>query len=62
MSGDLVVGLGAACRPGLGSSAVQKRRLARLVLVLALLAAVEAGCGGSKAGDGQTSPPSTSGT
>ncbi len=44
---------------------VQKRRLARLVLTAVLLggAAVgAAGCGGSKAGSGRTSPPSTTGS
>jgi len=42
---------------------VQKRRLARLLLVVALGAGSAGGlaaCGGSKAGDGITSPPSTS--
>jgi hypothetical protein len=42
---------------------VLKRRITRLLLVAALAAGSAAGvaaCGGSKAGDGQTSPPSTS--
>lgn len=41
---------------------MQKRRLARLVFAIAMVAAAASGCGGSKAGDGRTSPPSTSGT
>ena len=42
---------------------MQKRRLARLLLVAALAGGWAGGlaaCGGSKAGDGVTSPPSTS--
>jgi len=42
-----------------------KRRIARLVFAAALTAGVAlgvAGCGGATAGDGVTSPPSTSGT
>ena len=41
---------------------MQKRRLARLLLVAALAAGSAGGlaaCGGSKAGDGITSPPSS---
>jgi len=42
-----------------------KRRITRLVFAAALTAGVAlglAGCGGATAGDGVTSPPSTSGT
>ena len=44
---------------------MQKRRLARLLLVVALAVGSAGGlaaCGGARAGDGQTSPPSTSDT
>ncbi len=48
---------------------VQKRRLARLVVIAALVTGAVAGtalgaggCGGATAGDGVTSPPSSSGT
>ena len=48
---------------------VQKRRLARLVVIAALVTGAvtgtalgAGGCGGATAGDGVTSPPSSSGT
>jgi len=41
---------------------VHKRRVAKLILVVALAAGLGGGlgaCGGAKAGDGVTNPPST---
>lgn len=61
----LACGRVGSAETALGSLTVQKRRLARLVLTAVLLggAAVgAAGCGGSKAGSGRTSPPSTTGS